>query len=81
MHPQALIQQLDKEPFVPFRVHLSDGRTLEVFNPGLTYVTGTTFYVLHPADRNNERTRHMSEARLIALRHIVSIEPIEANAA
>jgi hypothetical protein len=77
MHPDSLIQQLDKEPFTPLRVHLSHGRTVEVFNPGLTYVTGTTFYVLRPADRENERSRHMSEARLIALRHIISIEPIE----
>jgi hypothetical protein len=47
----------------------------------LTYVTGTTFYVLEPYDRTNERSRKMRDFRTIALRHIVSLEPIEPAAA
>ena len=81
MHPDALNKPLERDPFMPFRVHLSDGRTLEVINPGLTYVTGTTFYVLEPLDQSNERRRKMRDFRTIALRHIASLEPIEPAAA
>jgi len=83
MHPDALNAELTREPFIPFRVHLSDGRTLEVHNPGLTYIYGTTFYLLEPFRRGevDERTRKMRDTRVIALRHIVSVEPIESAAA
>jgi hypothetical protein len=82
MHPDALVKQLERDPFVPFRLHLTDGRTLEVFNPGLAYVTGTSLYVFEPLRRDSEGTVIANpEPRMISLRHIVSLEPITAAAA
>jgi hypothetical protein len=83
MHPDVLNAHLEKEPFVPFRLHLSDGRTFDVRFPGLTYLSGTAYYVLEPAHPDRERARFVTNPnpKVIALRHIVSIEPITPAAA
>ena len=82
MHPKALVDQLNKEPFIPFRVHLDDGRTFDVFNPGLAYVTGTSLYIFEPVRRDqDDNVITNPEPRVISLRHIVSLEPIAAAAA
>ena len=83
MHPDALNSELAKDPFVPLRIHLSDGRIVEVFNPRLTFIAGTSFYIYEPGRGNNGRSRIVAsrEPNVIALRHIVSIEPITPAAA
>jgi hypothetical protein len=83
MHPETLNAQLEREPYVPVRLHLSDGRALEIRHPGLTFISGTSLYVFEPArhDRGRSRIVASPDPRIIALRHIVSIEPITPAAA
>ncbi len=50
MNPETLAAELDREPFIPLRLHLSDGRTLEVRNPGLCYIARLALYLFR-ADR------------------------------
>jgi hypothetical protein len=47
MTPQAIRSLMNQEPFLPFRVHMADGRAIEVL--GRDYIaispTGTTFAI------------------------------------
>lgn len=72
MNPQALAQQLDREPFIPLRLRLSDGRTVEITNPGLCFIAHLGLYFF----RAKPHQSLAEDVELISLRHIVSIETI-----
>ena len=78
MTPQAIDQELTREPFVPLRLHLSDGSTVDVQNPGLTFIANMALYVAR-TDRPNSRI--MDDFRLVSVIHIVRIELLESAAA
>jgi hypothetical protein len=77
MPPQDLLVMIRKRPFVPFRVHVSDGTVYEIRHPELV-MTGLGSAVIGvPSDPNQplyERTE------TVALRHIVRLEPLEVTA-
>lgn len=74
--PDALNTELMREPFVPLRLYLSDGRTYIVHNPGLCWINRGSVYIAR-VDRPNSRL--MDDVDLISLRHIVSIEQIDGE--
>jgi hypothetical protein len=74
MLPDALDRELAREPFVPLRLRLSDGSTLDVHNPGLTFIARGALYV---ARTDRPHSRIMDGFRLVSLRHIVSVELLE----
>ncbi len=78
MHPEALSKELARDPFMAFRLYLSDGRRVEVSNPGLAFVTGTSLYIFEPVRRDTQGQSIInSEPQLISLRHVMSLEPIQ----
>ena len=74
MLPQAIDQELTREPFVPLRLHLSDGATVDIHNPGLTLIASGSIYV---ARTDRPHSRIGDDFRVISLRHIVRIELLE----
>lgn len=78
MLPEAIDRELSQDPFVPVRLHMSDGNTLDVSNPGLTFIVHGALYV---ARTDRPHSRIMDDCQLISLRHIVRIELLEATAA
>lgn len=78
MNPEAIDRDLSREPFVPVRLHLSDGATFDVNDPGLTFIAHRALYVAR-TDRRHSRV--MDDCQLISLRHIVRIELLETSAA
>ena len=74
MHPEAIDQELSREPFVPIRLHLTDGSTFDIYNPGLSFIARLALYV---ARSDRPHSRIMDDFRLISLRHIVSVELLE----
>ena len=74
MMPDALDHELSREPFVPLRVFLDDGRTIIIRNPGLCYINRGSVYIAR-VDRPNSRLA--ADVEFISLRHIVSVEQIE----
>ena len=74
MLPEAIDRELSREPFVPVRLHLSDGSSVDVQNPGLTLIAHGALYV---ARTDRPHSRIMDDFRLISLRHIVRIELLE----
>ena len=78
MTPQAIDQDLTRDPFVPLRLHLSDGSTVDVQNPGLTFIANMALYV---ARTDRPHSRIMDDFRLISVNHIVRVELLESAAA
>jgi hypothetical protein len=75
MNPDALAAELDRDPFLPLRLHLSDGRTMEIQNPGLCFIARLALYAFRPGKRHSSLAE---EVQVVSLRHIVSVETIAA---
>jgi hypothetical protein len=75
MNPEALAAELNRQPFVPLRLYLSDGRTLEIFNPDGAMISNLSVYLFKV--RKDARSI-ADDTRLLSLRHIVSVEQIAA---
>lgn len=76
MNPEALASELNKEPFQPIRLRLSDGRTVTVDNPDVAIISNLALY-LFKVRRENRRLA--DDTQVISLRHIVSFEPAGAK--
>lgn len=71
MMPDALNAELSRDPFIPLRLYLSDGRTVVIPNPGLCFINRGALYVAR-IDRPNSRLA--DDLDVVSLRHVVSIE-------
>lgn len=74
MNPNELRNLLRGQPFVPFRIHVTDGRTFDVVHPDMLRVTARLLVVgildpAHPADLP-------IRTEMIAPLHVVSQEPL-----
>jgi len=80
MLPEAINNELTREPFVPLRIDPDDGRTYVIRDPGLCFINRGSMYIAR-IDRPNSRLA--DDLDLISLRHIVSVEqvPSEGNGA
>jgi hypothetical protein len=78
MTPEAIDRELNRDPFIPVRLHLTDGTFVDVLNPGLTFIAHGALYV---ARTDRPHTRIMDAFRLISLRHVVRVELLEPTAA
>jgi hypothetical protein len=73
MNPQALNEELSREPFVPLRLTLATGETVDIRDPGAAFIHQLAVYVFGVRRRGD----HLADwSRLVSLRHIVKIEPI-----
>ncbi len=76
MNPETLAAELEREPFIPIRLHLSDGRTMDILNPGLCHIARLALYVFRIG---RPHTSLAEDVNVISLRHIVSIETVERS--
>ena len=74
MTAQAIDQELSRDPFVPLRLNLSNGHTVDITNPGLAFIAKMAIYV---ARTDRPQSRIVDDFRLISLRHIVSIDLLD----
>jgi hypothetical protein len=56
---------------VPLRLNLSDGTSVDITNPGLSFVNNLALYL---ARIDRPKSRLVADMRIISLRHIVSID-------
>jgi hypothetical protein len=75
MNPVALAAELDREPFIPLRLHLADGRTLDVNHPGLCHIAHLALYLFRVKKPASVLAQ---DVEMIALRNIVSVETGES---
>jgi hypothetical protein len=73
MNPEALATNLNREPFIPIRLFLSDGRKIDILNPGLCFIAHLAVYCF----RAKPHDALAEDVQVISLRHIVSIEPLD----
>jgi hypothetical protein len=72
-----LLEWLEAKPFMPFRLHLSDGRTFDIRGANQVWPGRQTAVLGFPsADDPRLIDRHTT----VSLLHIVSVEPLEQSA-
>jgi hypothetical protein len=72
MNPESLAKELDRDPFIPLRIHLADGRSVEIRNPGLCFIARLSLYVFAAKPRH----ALAEDVQLISLRGIISVETL-----
>lgn len=77
MNPDALAAELDRDPFIPLRLHVSDGRTVDIVNPGLCFIARLALYCFAAKPRHSLA----EDVQVISLRHIVSAETLSPHRA
>ena len=75
MRPDDVRPFLDKRPFQPFRLTLTDGRVYEIRHPEMALLTRTD--ILVGIDMADEGVP--SEFKICSLLHVTAIEPIESS--
>jgi hypothetical protein len=70
LKPEDILALRDADPFVPFQLHLSGGRTIDVANRDFMWVFRNRVHVAIPSGEG----RPLDREERIALLHIVSVE-------
>lgn len=74
MTAEAIDAELARDPYVPIRLHLSDGQTLDIFNSGLTMIAHNALYV---ARTDRPGSRIADDFKVVSVSHVVSLEKLE----
>lgn len=74
MRPIELVTLLRRRPFVPFRLHVSGGVSYDILFPEWMLVGATTVFI---GARRDPNSPIFDEPILVAVRHIIRIEPLE----
>ena len=78
MSPESIREMLNRRPFIPFVLHVSDGRSYVITRPQLVFPGGGVTIVGLVRSVDSE---FFDEPVIIANRHITSLAPIiEAQA-
>jgi hypothetical protein len=78
MTSEDVLQEIERQPFAPIRLHLSSGQTIDVKFASTAWVRQNTLLVVHPL---RPGTQAIGNYDVIALRLIERIEPISDNGA
>ena len=73
---QDVLENLEKRPFEPFRICMTDGRTYDVGHPDLCLLARNTVYVGVPDPRLRRTVIRMDQC---AYAHIVRFEPLNGE--
>ncbi len=75
MTPEEFEDYLKRQPFMPFRIHMSNGRTHDVRHPEIAIVTMDAVVV----GVHEEGERYPRFTRTLALINVNELEPIVAT--
>jgi len=78
MRPEDIREFIKHQPFQPFRMTLTDGRTYDVLHPELAMVGRSTVSIGVPRPGDPEPV--YDRLVMISLLHIMQIEPLESVA-
>src|SRR5438552_2665771 len=76
MTVQSFRDLLTAQPFKPFRLVMSSGKTYEVRHPEMAFLTRTSIYVA--VDIADDGVPN--DYRLCSLLHVTAVEPVSATA-
>ncbi len=75
MPPQALLQALQQKPFIPFRLHLSEGSAYVIKHPDLVWIAPG--YALIGVPPTTPQPAMIERHETVALAHVTRLEPLE----
>lgn len=78
MTSEDIKQELEREPFVPLRLHLSSGKTIDVSYPGTAWTRQNTLLIVHPLAKG---TAAIGNYDVVAIRLIERIEQLNETSA
>ena len=78
MTSEDVRQELDRDPFVPLRLHLSSGNTIDIRYPGTAWIRQNTLLIVHPL---RQGTQEIGGYEVVALRLIERIEQLSETSA
>lgn len=74
MRPEDIREFLNRQPFQPFRITLTDGRTYEVRHPELAMVGRSAVAIGLPAPGDSEPV--YDRLVTVSLLHVMQMEPV-----
>jgi hypothetical protein len=77
MHPDELLRVVRRQPFVPFRLHVSDGSAYDVRHPETILVSRRAAIMAIPDDPAHPAERFVT----VAMVHISRLEELTGAAA
>jgi hypothetical protein len=75
MPPLDLVQALRRRPFLPFRLHISDGTVFDITHPELLLVSPDSAVVGLPSEKYP--FPQVDRYQIVDLAHIVRLEPVQ----
>jgi hypothetical protein len=78
MTREDLLQELQREPFVPLRLHLSSGQIIDISYENTAFLRQNTVLIVHPLHKG---TAAIGNSDVIALRLIERIELVDQTTA
>jgi hypothetical protein len=74
MSPESIRSMLDRRPFIPFRVHVSDQASYDITNPRVAMIGGAVLVI--GITRRDSDSEFFDEPVIVANRHITRLEPL-----
>jgi hypothetical protein len=68
--------ELEREPYIPLRLHLDDGKTVDLPRPGVAWTMRHSLLVFQPGPESKYRVTRYD---IISLRHVVKIEQLNGK--
>lgn len=78
MTSEDVQQEIDREPYLPLRLHLASGKTIDLPYPNTAWIRQNTLLVVFPLERSTHRIGNYD---VVALRLIERIEQITETSA
>ncbi len=72
LRPEKLRDELRRQPFVPLRIHLTDGKTYDIRHPEMAMVTSREVYI--GCGETAPGSGVARECDLVSLLHVVRVE-------
>jgi len=81
MSPESLRAELHRQPFVPLRMYLTNGKAYEIRHPEMAMITSREVYV--GREETSPGSGIAKECDLVSLLHVVRVEqmPVSSPAA
>ena len=73
MRPEEINELLKTRPFVPLRIHMTDGKTFDIYHPDRVLVLRSRVDIGVPADAASEILDRVEHCSLL---HVVRVEEL-----
>ena len=74
LRPEKLRDELRRQPFVPLRVYLTDGKTYDIRHPEMAMVTSQEVYI--GREETSPGSGVARECDLVSLLHVVRVDQV-----